>query len=48
MKAMAMFGGAGTLTATLTGGPVAIVFGNVAILAVACAILMATLNLSKG
>lgn len=45
---MAMFGGAGTLTATLAGGPVAIVFGNLAILAVTCAILMATLSLDKG
>ncbi len=47
MKALALFGAAGVLTATLAGGPVAIVIGNLALVAATCALFMSTVNLTR-
>jgi hypothetical protein len=45
MRALALFGGAGVVTATVVGGPVALVIGNLALMAATTAILLLTLNL---
>ena len=47
MKAFALFGGAGALTAILAGGPVAIALGNVAVMASSVYLLHLTTNLQK-
>ncbi len=47
MKALALFGGAGAITAAVAGGPIAIIIGNLAVLAGASALLLGTLNLEN-
>ncbi len=47
MKALALFGGAGALTAAVAGGPVGLVIGNFAVLAGAAALLLGTVNLDR-
>lgn len=47
MKAFAFFGGAGVLTALLAGGPVAIITGNLAVVAGSIFLLHTTMNLQK-
>ena len=47
MKALALFGGGGVVTAAVTGGSVAIVIGNLAILSATAALFLCTLNLTK-
>lgn len=47
MKVLALFGGAGAVTATVAGGSAAIVLGNLALLAGTAALLLFTLNLSS-
>lgn len=45
---LALFGGAGAVTATVAGGPTAIVLGNLAVLAGTAALFLCTLNLGRG
>jgi len=47
MKVMALFGGAGVLTAALAGGDAGIVLGNLGIAAASCALFLGTLNIDK-
>lgn len=47
VKTLAFFGGAGVLTAVVAGGPVAIVVGNLAVMAASGALLHMTTNLQK-
>ncbi len=47
MKVLALFGGGGVLAATLTGGPSAMVLGNLAVVAATSALFLVTLNLSR-
>ncbi len=47
MKALALFGGAGAVTAALAGGTIGVVIGNFAVLAGAAALLLGTINLEK-
>ncbi len=47
MKALALFGGAGVVTAVVAGGPVGFVIGNLAVLAGAGALLLGTVNLER-
>ncbi|MFN3198003.1 MAG: hypothetical protein ACE366_06255 [Bradymonadia bacterium] len=48
MKALAIFGGAGALTAVVAGTPAAIVLGNLAIMATSVALLGGTLGIDRG
>lgn len=47
MKSLALFGGAGALTATIAGGTAGVVVGNLAMLAAAVALFVSTCNLDK-
>lgn len=47
MKSLAIFGGAGMLTAVIAGSSVGIVLGNLALLAASVALLGTTLSLEK-
>lgn len=47
MKALAIFGGAGAAAAMLAGGPVAIILGNLAVLAGTGALFLCTCNLER-
>ncbi len=47
MKALAFFGGAGMLTSTVAGGEMALVLGNLAAIAAAAALFLATVNLNR-
>ena len=47
MKIMAIFGGSGVITATLAGGEVGLVLGNLAVLAAAGALVLGTVNIEK-
>jgi|GEM_PF-2652334 hypothetical protein len=47
MKALAIIGGAGAVGAAVTGGPIAMVIGNLAALSVTTALFLTTLNLQK-
>lgn len=47
VKAFALFGGAGALTAILAGGPIAIAMGNLAVMAGSVYLLHLTTNLQK-
>ncbi|MCA9526593.1 MAG: hypothetical protein KC549_09900 [Myxococcales bacterium] len=47
MKALALFGAAGLVTAVVAGGPVAIVIGNLAVVAATSALFISTVNLSR-
>ena len=47
MKALAFFGGAGMLTSTVAGGEMALVLGNLAVIAAAAALFLATVNLNR-
>jgi len=47
MKALALFSGSRMLTATQAGGKAAIVMGNLALLAAAGALVLATLSIKK-
>ncbi|MBU0550726.1 hypothetical protein KKF91_08890 [Myxococcota bacterium] len=48
MKALAFFGGLGTICALLFVGPAWVILGNLALLALTGAIFLGTLNLEKG
>lgn len=47
MKALALFGGAGVVTAAIAGGASAIVLGNVALVAASAALLVGTISIDK-
>ena len=47
MKALAILGGAGAVTAAVTGGPAAMVIGNLAALSVAAALFLSTIDLRR-
>ncbi len=47
MKMLALFGGAGAVTAVVAGGPLGFVLGNFAVLAGAAALLLGTVNLDR-
>lgn len=47
MKMLALFGGAGVLTAALTGGEAGIVLGNLAIAAASAALFLGTVSIEK-
>ena len=47
MKFMALFGGAGVLTAALAGGDAGIILGNLGIAAASCALFLGTLTIDK-
>ncbi|MFZ4736621.1 MAG: hypothetical protein ACOYM9_11785 [Bradymonadia bacterium] len=47
MKTLAILGGAGAVGAAVTGGPLAMVIGNLAALSVTTALFLTTLNLQK-
>lgn len=47
MKLLALFGGAGAVTAAIAGGPIGFVIGNFAVLAGAAALLLGTVNLDR-
>ena len=47
MKALAILGGAGAVTAAVAGGPAAMIIGNLAALSACMALFFTTLNLRK-
>lgn len=47
MKVLALFGGAGVLTAALAGGDAGIVLGNLGVAAAACALFFGTLTIDR-
>ncbi len=47
MKALALFGAAGVITAAALGGTVGIAIGNLAIAAMAAALLLFTINIER-
>lgn len=47
MKVLALFGGAGVLTATLAGGEAGIVLGNLALIAASGALFLGTLTIDR-
>lgn len=47
MKALGLFGAAGVVTAAVTGGPAGLAIGNLAIAAMAAALLLFTVNIEK-
>ena len=47
MKSLALFGAAGMVTAAASGGSAGIAIGNLAIAAIAAALLLFTINIEK-
>ncbi|MCB9527236.1 MAG: hypothetical protein R3F65_04010 [bacterium] len=47
MKALALFGGAGILTAAIAGGEIGIALGNLALAAASAALFLGTLSIDR-